>query len=123
MSTQQLPAQVGSHSDEVPLLSLELTSHDTVVIIGISGELDMSSAPVLMDQVKAVVASRPAEVVVDMAKVTFLCAAGLRALIQARDMIVAAGGHVVLRAPSRPTQQILTLTGTDCLFPRSGDTP
>lgn len=121
MSIQQLPAPVGVHSDDVPLLSLELTSHDSVMIIEIGGELDMSSAPLLTDLVEAVVESHPTRVVLDMANVTFMCAAGLRGLIQARDMIVAAGGHLVLRTPSRPTQRILAITRTDCLFPRADD--
>jgi anti-anti-sigma regulatory factor len=56
-----------------------------------------------------------------MANVTFLCAAGLRALIQARDMIIAAGGCLVLRAPSRPTRRVLAITRTEYLFPHAVD--
>jgi anti-sigma B factor antagonist len=100
-----------------------VTSHGTVTVIRISGELDMGSAPLLTDLIGALVGRRPRRVVVDMADVTFLCAAGLRALIQARDMIIAAGGCLVLRAPSRPTRRILAITGTDCLFPHAVDAP
>jgi anti-anti-sigma factor len=122
MSIQQVSALTSIHCDEQPLLSLELTNHGTVTVITISGELDMSTAPLLTDLVEAAVGARPTRVVVDMANVTFLCATGLRGLIQARDMIIAGGGHLVLRAPSQPTLRVLTITGTDCLFPLAGDT-
>ncbi len=121
MSIPQVSAPVIVHADEEPLLSLELANHGTVTVIRISGELDMSSAPLFTDLVEAVVGGRPTRVVVDMANVTFLCASGLRALIQARDMIIAGGGRVVLRAPSRPTRRILAITRTECLFPHAVD--
>jgi len=116
MSIQQMSVPVTVRSDEEPLLSLGLSSHGTVSVIRVSGELDMSTAHLLTDLVKIVAASRPARVVVDMAEVTFLCADGLRALITARDMILAAGGQLVLAAPSPQTQRILTITQTYCLF-------
>ena len=123
MSTPQLFPPVTGHADGEPLLSLQWTSHGTVTVMRIGGELDMSSAPLLTDLVEAVVGSRPTRVVVDMANVRFLCAAGLRALIQTRDMIIAAGGRLVLRAPSRPTRRILAITRTECLFPHAVDSP
>ena len=116
MSIQQMSVPVTVRSDEEPFLSLDLSSDGTVSVIRVSGELDMSTAHLLTDLVKIVAASRPARVVVDMAEVTFLCADGLRALITARDMILAAGGQLVLAAPSPQTQRILTITQTYCLF-------
>jgi anti-anti-sigma factor len=121
MSIQQVSVQASIHCDEEPLLSLELTNHGTVTVITIKGELDISTATLFTDLVEAAVGARSARVVVDMAKVTFLCATGLRALIQARDMIIAGGGRLVLRAPSRPTLRMLMITGTDCLFPLAAD--
>jgi anti-anti-sigma factor len=123
MSIQQMSVPVTVSSGEEPLLSLDLSSHGTVTVITVSGELDMSTAHLLTDLVKTVAASRPARVVVDMANVTFLSATGLGALITARDMILAAGGQLVLRAPSPRTRRILTITQTDCLFPRETSHP
>jgi anti-anti-sigma factor len=116
MSIQQMSVPVTVRSDDEPLLSLDLSSDGTVSVIRVSGELDMSTAHLLTDLVETVAASRPARVVVDMAEVTFLCATGLGALIAARDMVLAAGGQLVLRAPSPQTRLILTLTQTYCLF-------
>jgi anti-sigma B factor antagonist len=120
MSIQQVFAPASIHCDEEPLVSLELTVHGTVTVITVSGELDMSTASLFTDMVEAI-AMRSARVVVDMARVTFLCATGLRGLIQARNQISARGGRLVLRAPSRPTRRMLMITRTDCLFPLAGD--
>jgi len=99
------------------LISLELTTDGTVKVIKMAGELDMSTTPLFTELVEAVARRCPALVVVDMADVTFLCAAGLRGLIQAREMVAGYGGRLLLRAPSRSTRWLLTLTGTSCLFP------
>jgi anti-anti-sigma factor len=123
MSTEQISILAYCRSGETslpapePLLSLELTTNGSVTLIKIGGELDMSTAALFNDMVEAVVCRRPARVVVDMADVTFLCATGLGGLIQARQTIAAGGGLLVLRTPSRPTRRLLTLTGTDGLFP------
>jgi len=121
MSIQQVSAPPVAFPQEEPLLSLELSERGTVTVIKVCGELDMSTAALLTDLVEAVVESRPILVIVDMAGVTFLCAAGVRGLIQARDMIVARGGRLVLHAPSRTARWVLTLTGTEDLFPLVGD--
>ena len=51
-----------------------------------------------------------------MADVTLLCAAGLSALLRARETIAAVGGRLVLLAPSAPTQKTLAITNTERLF-------
>jgi anti-sigma B factor antagonist len=123
MSTEQIPMLASCRSGEASLLaperllSLELTIDGAVTVIKIGGELDMSTVALFNDMVEAIACRRPARVVADMADVTFLCATGLHGLIQAREMIAACGGLLVLRAPSRPTRRLLTLTGTDGLFP------
>jgi anti-anti-sigma factor len=120
MSIQQVSVPASIHCDEEPLLSLELTNYGTVTVIAVSGELDMSTASLFTDMVEAF-GIRSARVVVDMSKVTFLCATGLRGLIQARNQVIARGGRLVLRAPSRPTRRMLMITRTGCLFPLADD--
>jgi len=45
----------------------------------------------------------------------------LRGLIQASGTIIAAGGQLVLRAPSRATRRTVAITCTDRLFPLTDD--
>jgi anti-anti-sigma factor len=102
--------------DGTPVLSLGLTNHSDVAVITVSGELDLDTVPVLTDLVERVAADHPDRVIIDMANVTFVCAAGLTALVKAYEMITGAGGRLVLRAPSPQTQRILIIAGADRLF-------
>jgi anti-anti-sigma factor len=85
-------------------------------VITISGEMDMGTAYLLTELVQHVAQQHPDQVVLDMAQVRFFCADGLRAVIQARDMIDAAGGQLILQEPSAAVLLVLTITGTDRLF-------
>jgi anti-anti-sigma factor len=123
MSTDQIyiPTTDGCEdfggSDGKPIMSLSLTNHTDVAAITISGELDLSTTPLFTELVVRVVArDRPDRVVVDMAGVTFFGATGLSALVLAHDTIAAAGGRLLLRAPSPATQKVLTITETDRFF-------
>jgi anti-anti-sigma factor len=116
MSIQQLSDQLSFAPDGEPLLALHLVSHGPVVVVEVRGEVDMSNAHLLTELIEYVVQERPSRVVLDLAEVRFFCADGLRALLHARDTVTAAGGHLVLRAPSRTTWRVLTVTQTDRLF-------
>jgi anti-anti-sigma factor len=116
MSTKPRNATISDSRDGIPVLSLWLTCHGEVTVIGISGELDLATIHLLTELVDRVAADRPARVVLDMAHVTFFCAAGLTALLQAQETIVGMGGQLMLQAPSRITRQVLALTATDRVF-------
>jgi anti-anti-sigma factor len=118
MSIRQLAHLVPDRPDNEPLLSLDVASRDCVTVITISGEVDLCTAHLIIKRVQGVTRDHHSRVVVmDMSGVNFFGADGLRALLQCRDSITAAGARLVLRAPSAPTWRILTLTHTDHLFP------
>jgi anti-sigma B factor antagonist len=116
MSTKQPYVPVTVDLDGTPVLSLGLTNHGPVAAITVCGELDADTAPHLTDLVEHVAAGHAKRVVIDMANVTFFCAAGLNALLRANDIVTGTGGRLVLRCPSPPTRRILVITGTDHLF-------
>jgi anti-anti-sigma factor len=97
MSTEELSDALNFSADE-PLLSLQLAGCGPVVLIEVGGEVDASSVHLLTELVQHVARDRPARLVLDMAKVSFSCTDGLRALPHARDTVTAAGGQLVLRA-------------------------
>jgi anti-sigma B factor antagonist len=114
MSVQQIrPIGV---ADPQSLLSVRLAGDGCPTVIEVSGEIDLSTAHLLTELVEQVARDCPAQVILDMAEVRFFCAEGVRALLHARAT-VAAAGQLLLRAPSAQTWRVLTLTGTDHLFP------
>jgi anti-anti-sigma factor len=117
MSIGQLSAPATPTPENQTLLHLDLASRGAVTLIAISGELDMSNAHRLTELVQHVARGRPLRVVLDMSEVSFFCAAGVSALLRARNTIMAAGGQLVLRDPSPRTWKVLTITCTDHVFP------
>ena len=119
VSSEQYVLQLRFDTVRAALLSLELSSDGPDLVIAIGGDLDMSTAHLLtelVEHVVLVVRDPAGPVVLDMAGVTFFCADGIRALIRAREMIIAAGGRLTLRDPSPPTRRVLAITGDDQLF-------
>ncbi len=87
----------------------------------VSGEVDREAAPVLrwaLDAALQVAVDRPVpELVVDLAAVDFLDAAGIGVLVGTADRARRTGGRVVLRAPSRAACRVLRVVGLDRTFP------
>lgn len=116
MSSERAQAPVIVTCDGMPVMTVSLANCRGVAVITISGELDLCTAPRLTDLVEHVAAAHPDRVIIDMANVTFFCAAGITVLMKAHDMITGAGGNLVLRAASRQARRILIISGADRLF-------
>jgi anti-sigma B factor antagonist len=54
------------------------------LVLRVAGELDLATAGALGEQVALALADRPAELVVDLAEVTFCDSSGIEALLNAR---------------------------------------
>jgi anti-anti-sigma factor len=117
MSVQQAPVTPADMTGSEPILSVRLVSCGPPTVIEISGEIDLTTAHLITELVEHVVRHRPAQVILDMANVSFFCADGLRALLDARAAVAAADGQLLLRAPSAQTWRVLTITRTEQLFP------
>jgi anti-anti-sigma factor len=120
VSIQQVSAPLTSAPNDGSVLSLDLARCGPVTLVTISGEMDLSTAHLLTELVEHLARDHPAQVVLDMAQVSFFCAEGLRALLRARDTVTAAAGQLMLRAPSPRTWRVLTITRTEHLFPIDG---
>jgi anti-anti-sigma factor len=79
------------------------------VVVSVSGDLDMLTAPELDEAIRTAAGQEPAAVIVDLSSVDFLASAGMNLLIAAhRDIAPAAGFGVVADGPStgRPLKLI-----------------
>ncbi|WIM86744.1 STAS domain-containing protein [Candidatus Mycobacterium wuenschmannii] len=64
-----------------PLKLAERTDGDAVVISA-EGIVDMAAAPTLTEQIRAALRRRPAVLIIDLTKVTFLATAGMSVLME-----------------------------------------
>ncbi|WP_199440163.1 STAS domain-containing protein [Umezawaea beigongshangensis] len=86
------------------------------VALRLYGEIDVLSADVLTERLKQV-AERHAIVVVGLAGVTFISAQGVMALKQARALLRARGGDLLLHRAEDLVRRVILLCGEDLLTP------
>ncbi|ORW01320.1 hypothetical protein AWC14_08590 [Mycobacterium kyorinense] len=83
---------------------------DQVVVLSVSGSVDMLSAPWLTDAIESARAKSPAAMVVDLSRVDFLGSAGISVLIAAHENTGGSGKFAVV-ADGPATHRPLTLLG------------
>jgi anti-anti-sigma factor len=77
------------------------------------GELDMSSAPLLARELESAARSRPEELVLDLAELTFMDVTGLRTILEAARRARRYGGAVIIANPMPHIIRLLELTAID----------
>ncbi len=86
-------------------------SCDGVVLITISGEIDVQTAPHISEAVDAALERQPSSIFIDLAPVSFFGVAGATALLGARQKCRRNGVNFALLRPSPSTRLVLALTG------------
>jgi anti-sigma B factor antagonist len=96
--------------------SVALADASDDVVVSVSGELDILTAPVLERYLSTAVDRAPRRVVVDLGRVTFLDLRAINVLVEARQRIGAEGPDLVLRAPSAKVRRLIAMCGLDHLL-------
>jgi anti-sigma B factor antagonist len=86
------------------------------VVVDIGGEVDVIGAAELDGVVRELVAEGAADLVLDLADVTFIDSTGVSALVAGRTLCQSHDGDLTLRAPSPRAWRVLTITGLDAIF-------
>lgn len=87
---------------------------ERIVVLTVSGDLDMLTAPALSEAIEAALCESPAALIVDLSEVHFLAAAGMNLLlVTQRDMPPPVPFTVVADGPA--TRRPLALTGVDAV--------
>ena len=84
----------------------------------VEGELDMLSAPILLEEVTTFIDTSTAgdELAVDFRKITFIDGAGLNAMINAHSRCTDAGLQFFIQNPSLLARRFFDLTSMDKYF-------
>ena len=83
---------------------------DGLVHIALMGELDLSSAAKLQEELKRVEANTPKVLVLDLSKLMFLDSTGLRCLVTADERARDEGRRVVIVRGPNPVQRVFSIT-------------
>ncbi|MEU3778812.1 STAS domain-containing protein [Streptomyces sp. NPDC032472] len=104
---------------EDPGLGITVTSSVSgVVVIAVSGEIDLHSAVHLRQALAAALAGSRGrcEIALDLSAVTFCDCSGLNALLRARRRARRERVSLTISAAAPPVSRLLELTGTAALF-------
>jgi len=94
----------------VEILHLDSEDRDGLVQIALRGELDLSSAAKLQEELRRVEAASPPVLVLDLSKLVFLDSTGLRCLVTADERARAEGRRVVIVRGPDPVQRVFSIT-------------
>ena len=92
-------------------LTTSTTHTDGRATVLLEGELDISSAPILVEDVSQVLADGPSEVVLDLRDLTFLDSSGLRAFFDLRDRAAESGATITATGARGMVRRALDTTG------------
>ncbi|WP_199514602.1 STAS domain-containing protein [Nucisporomicrobium flavum] len=83
----------------------------SAVQVEVTGELDLATAPDLLERVRTTLAGRPDAIVLDLTGVTFCDSSGINALMDAHTLADAGGATLRVANPQRITRRALEVTG------------
>jgi anti-sigma B factor antagonist len=87
---------------------------DGMLVLSVSGELDLATAPDLCMRLTRLRMARRPVVVIDLTDLRFCDSTGLRALLgEAREARIAGGRLSVIVPPGSAVRRLLDLTGAD----------
>ena len=93
---------------------MDITRHDVndaVVRLAVRGEIDLATVDQLGDAIAQAVAGGCAEVIVDLAEVSFCDSTGIGAIVQARNTAALEGATVQVINPRGAVYRVLDVTG------------
>lgn len=104
--------------DVVDPTAFEVGQHqvDQAVVLTVSGEVDMLSSPQLAESIQATLATKPAALIVDLSKVSFLASAGMTVLVTANSDVQPPTRFAVV-ANGSATSRPIKLMGIDSVLP------
>lgn len=87
------------------------------VVVSLTGELDIASAPQLADRLRGLLDAGCARIVIDLADLVFCDSTGISTLVRAKNECLDRDGYLRLAAPSRHVARVLAVVGLLETFP------
>jgi stage II sporulation protein AA (anti-sigma F factor antagonist) len=93
-------------------MTVEVTEHGSSIVVEISGELDLFTAPAFRERVdRALSADGPRNLVLELSQLSFVDSSGLGAILGRYKVVTQLGGRMILVCPQPQVQRIFALSG------------
>jgi anti-anti-sigma factor len=97
-------------------LTFDVLRDGEAALLGVAGEIDMATAPVLEQAALALLDERPRRLVLDFSGVPFCDSSGIGVLVRLYNRAVAGGCKVSIRQPTPNVRAILDMTALTRIF-------
>jgi anti-sigma B factor antagonist len=94
-------------------LQIEVRREQDRVVLGLHGELDLASAPLLQRELESAEIVATAMVVLDLQELRFIDSTGLRIILSAHERSRERGQEFAVTRGSQQVQRLLTITRVD----------
>ncbi|MET8423221.1 STAS domain-containing protein [Nocardia sp. NPDC004860] len=95
-------------------MTTSVTPHAEAIVLTVTGEVDLATAPALESAIDAALAGKPAALVIDLSAVSFLASAGMAVLVGVHKR--AGATRLVVVADGPATGRQLKMTSLDQVF-------
>ena len=97
-------------------LAITVDDRRPPTVLSVGGDLDLNTAPELLQALTRLVDDGRRAVVVDLTGVDFCDSSGLSVLVRVRNRLTELGGSVTLAAATPIVQRVLEVSGLDEIF-------
>ena len=104
------------HPTSAEVLQWSVGTERGAKLVSLVGEVDLATAGTLARVLDELIGDRPSELIVDLARVSFLDSTGIHCLLSASRNATGAGCTLVVRNPSPSIERIFTICGVDQLL-------
>lgn len=105
------------------LLNVDIEKGDNRVSVALSGELDISSATRVEDELAVLQAEAPPLLVLDLRKLDFMDSTGLRLIVRADEAARSEGTRFVIVRGPEPVHRVFEIVGLDTRFDMADEPP
>lgn len=105
------------------LLTVDVDTRGSAVVVSVRGELDLATVPVLRDRLDSMgeVSESPSPLVIDLSAVTFIGSAGLALLVDLHNRCGERGTRLALVATGSVVPRAIQITALDQVFSVHGN--
>ena len=96
--------------DNLDVLRISAAWSGTELVLRVSGELDLCSAPELRHALDQAAERKPSAAILDLERVSFIDAAGIRAILTGAEIF---GPRLILRRTPPYVRRLFTITGLE----------
>lgn len=108
-------SEPGSGDDDVTL-AIALDNQQPPPALYLRGDIDLNTAPRLLDEANRLIDSGCTALVLDLSGVGFCDSSGLSALVRMRNRVQPLGGRISLAGPTPIVQRVLEVSGLTEIF-------